>query len=410
MLSKIKRKTVNIGVLGVGYVGLPLALLFVEHGFKVFGFDPDKEKTKKIRNGESPINYISDVSVKDAIERGFKIGSYPEVLKTCDVFLICVPTPLTKNKEPDLSAVVSAANTVKNFARPGSLVVLESTTWPGTTVELLGDILQENNVLLAYSPERENPGGNSVRNITKVVAGETKEASAAAVLLYSMIVNRVHPARTTRVAEAAKLLENSFRAVNIALVNELKVVFAEMGIDIWDVIEAADTKGFGFMKFTPGPGVGGHCIAIDPLYLNWKAREFKRKSRLIEAACEINESMPEYVGCEVLKALSDRGKKIQGSHALIVGMAYKANVSDTRESPAFDLMEFLKDRGVEVEYHDEVVEGNKSVPLYLVSKYDVVVITTAHSDVDWNYLQKNAQLIVDTRNVYYETFKNVVKA
>lgn len=419
LLEKIQKRAACVGVIGLGYVGLPLAIEFAQAGFPVLGFDLDVKKVEAIRAGRSYIRHISDERLQP-----FSRGKHCEAtadfsrLNQPDCILICVPTPLTKNREPDLSYIENTSASITERLRPGQLVILESTTYPGTTREVVLPILERSGLrvgvdfFLAFSPEREDPGNPkfSTRTIPKVVGGMGEAALRLACTLYETIVPRTVPVSSPDAAEATKLLENIFRSVNIALVNELKVVFQRMGIDIWEVIQAASTKPFGFMPFYPGPGLGGHCIPIDPFYLTWRAREFEVATRFIELAGEINTSMPEYVVGRLVEALNEEQKSLKGSRILLIGVAYKKDVDDDRESPSYRLMELLLRGGADVDYHDPFVPklhpGRKyqyqkqSTPLAAenLSQYDAVLIATDHTPVDYALIGRHARLVIDTRN------------
>jgi len=412
----------KICIVGLGYVGLPLAIQFARSGAHVVGLDVDQGKVEQVNNGKSYIKHIAENTVREVMQDGrLRASTDFSVVKEAEAVIICVPTPLNKNREPDISYIIETGRKIAPYLTKGALVVLESTTYPGTTDEDLRRVIEANSKLkagtdfhLAFSPEREDPGNpNSVvATIPKVVGGLTPACLEKAVKLYSMAIKKLVPVSSCRVAEAAKLLENIFRSVNIALVNELKVVYGAMGIDVWEVIEAAKTKPFGFMPFYPGPGLGGHCIPIDPFYLTWKAREFGRNTRFIELAGEINTAMPEFVINRVAEALNDAGKAVKGSRILILGLAYKPDVDDERESPSYILMNLLSDRGAEVDYYDPYVPiirptrehaewaGKKSVEWKeeIVSKFDLVLIATNHKAVDYASLVKWNHRIVDTRN------------
>jgi UDP-N-acetyl-D-glucosamine dehydrogenase len=419
LMGRIKDKTAEIGVVGLGYVGLPLAEAFAESGFTVRGFDIDDEKISRLNRGESYIRHISSDRVAELLNsERFVATSDPEVFGEVDIIVICVPTPLTEAREPDLSCVVATARMLSKHVRAGQLVVLESTTYPGTTEELLKPILEQSglraggDLFLGFSPEREDPGNPrfSTRNIPKVVGGINAASRDLAVAFYSSVVDEVVPVSSTRVAEACKILENTYRAVNIALVNELKIVFDAMGIDIWDVITAAKSKPFGFQPFYPGPGLGGHCIPIDPFYLTWAARRVGVNTKFIELAGEVNTQMPNYVLQRVAMALNDHGKPIKGSNVCILGVAYKKDVDDPRESPAFTILEALEAKGAVVSYHDPFVPALptmrhhsiklQSSPLTaeFLSAQDAVVIVTDHSNVDYEFVVSNSRLVIDTRN------------
>lgn len=428
--EKIRNKKAIVGIVGLGYVGLPLAVAFSRKGLKVIGFDTDREKVEKLATGKTYIRHIPESVIREILSLGFEPTDAFSRTAECDAILICVPTPLTKQREPDLTYVIRSCEVVARNLRKGQLVVLESTTYPGTTDEVVRPILEASGLkagtdfFVGFSPEREDPNNPDydTTTIPKIVGADDPVGLELMTLLYGQIVNRVVPVSSTRVAEAAKILENTFRAVNIALVNELKMVFSRMGIDIWEVIEAAATKPFGFMKFTPGPGLGGHCIPIDPFYLTWKAREYDMPTRFIEMAGEINSSMPHYVVQQVMEAFSAQGRGLKDARILIVGLAYKKNVDDARESPAFKLIELLEARGARVDYHDPYIPqipktrdhahlaGRQSVPLSEAHKYDAVLVATDHDCIDWAGLLDQARLIVDTRGVYKGGHSKVVKA
>lgn len=422
LLAKIADKTAKIGVVGLGYVGLPLLLEFLEHGFPVLGLDIDQRKVGDLLARRSYIKHIPAERISLAVNKGLDATTDFDRLAECDAVLMCVPTPLTDHREPDLVFVENTTEAVAKRLRPGQLVVLESTTYPGTTRDVVRPILERGgftagkDYFLAYSPEREDPGNPkfTTASIPKVVGGTTPGCRDAAMALYGALVTQAVPVSSCEAAEAAKILENTFRAVNIALVNELKMVFHRMGIDIWEVIDAAATKPFGFMRFTPGPGLGGHCIPIDPFYLTWKAKEYDMPTRFIEMAGEINSNMPYWVCQRLLETMSLQGKGIKNARVLLVGLAYKKNVDDDRESPSYKLIEILRRWGARVDYHDPFVPvirptrhypevaGWKSVSLDTADQYDVVLIATNHDDIDWVQLKEKAQLIIDTRGVYKE--------
>jgi UDP-N-acetyl-D-glucosamine dehydrogenase len=418
ILKRIGSKEARIGIVGLGYVGLPLVIEFCRAGFRVTGFDIDEGKVQSLKEGRSYINHIASALIRECAA-SFSPTSDFSHLAEMDCIIICVPTPLNKYREPDLSYVFNTTKTIARHIRKGQLISLESTTYPGTTDEDMRAILEESGLKagsdfsLAYSPEREDPNNKSfsTRTIPKVVGGYTPECLEIATALYSQIIEKVIPVSSTKAAEATKLLENIYRAVNIALVNELKELFDRMGIDVWEVIEAAKTKPFGFHAFYPGPGLGGHCIPIDPFYLTWKAREYDFSTRFIELAGEINVHMPYYVVQKTIEALNARNKGIQDARILILGLAYKKDVDDTRESPSLKLMEILQKKGAEVDYNDPyIAEPPKlrkyklergSVPLTRenLQKYDCVVIATDHSVYDPEFIAESAQLVVDTRNL-----------
>lgn len=420
LVGRIQRKEAVVGVLGLGYVGLPLAAVFLRKGFRVIGLDTDAEKVALLRQGRTYIQHIPDAVIARAMSEGFEPTTDFARARECDAILICVPTPLTRNREPDMTYVERSCESLVPHLRAGQLVILESTTYPGTTDEVMKPILERSGLaadrdfFLAYSPEREDPNNPDFETATipKVVGADCPLALDAAVALYGHVIVKVVPVSSTRVAEAAKILENTFRAVNIALVNELKVVFDRMGIDVWEVIDAAATKPFGFMRFTPGPGLGGHCIPIDPFYLTWKAREYDVASRFIETAGEVNTSMPHWVVEKMMEAFSRRGRGLAGTRVLVVGLAYKKNVDDARESPSYKLMELLEAEGVSVSFHDPYIPvipksreyahfmGRESVSLDRAGEFDCVLVATDHDRIDWAALLRDAKLIVDTRGVY----------
>ncbi len=414
--SKIKNKNATTCVIGLGYVGLPLLVEFAKKGFNAIGVDLDEEKVGAINSGYS---YIDDVKAKEmnsALRRNklYATSDY-SILKKADTINICVPTPLRKTKDPDISYIIAATKEIARHLRKGQLIILESTTYPGTTEEVVLPILESTGLVvgkdfyLAFSPERVDPGNKQfgTKTIPKVVGGMTEECTKRAVALYKQIISKVFPVSSTRVAEMTKLLENTFRAVNIGLINEIAKMSNKMGIDVWEVIDAAATKPFGFMPFYPGPGLGGHCIPLDPLYLSWKAKLTGFNPRFIELANEINSSMPEYVVSRVGAALNAKKKSINGSKVLILGVAYKRDVNDVRESPALDVIRLLKNQGAEVLYNDPHVprlcfneQSLKSQRLTskLLSSVDCVVIITNHTCYNYRQVVKNAKLLIDTRN------------
>jgi len=422
LLADFKARRARIGVIGLGYVGIPLALTAAKAGYRVLGFDIDEPRVEQINRGESFIKHIAPEHVAEAVNgRKFEATADFDRLVEADAILICVPTPLTKYREPDLSYVESTARAIAPRLRRGQLVVLESTTYPGTTDEVMRPIFEATGLksgvdfFLAFSPEREDPGNPDfgTSTIPKVVGGDGPEALALAEALYSQLVVKTVPVSSAATAEAVKLTENIFRAVNIALVNELKVVYAAMGIDIWEVIDAAKTKPFGFMPFYPGPGLGGHCIPIDPFYLTWKAREYDIATRFIELAGEINTRMPYYVVNKLVEAVDRKvGKAFGGARVLLLGIAYKKNVDDMRESPSLKLIELIEARGAHVDYHDPYIPvipmtrehaplaGRRSVALDTgsIASYDAVLIATDHDNVDYKLVVDNARVTVDTRN------------
>jgi UDP-N-acetyl-D-glucosamine dehydrogenase len=426
-----KGARLKVGIIGCGYVGLPLGLRFAEAGHSVVGFDTDNNKVEKLNKGQSYIGHIASNKIQQYVNsKHFSATTDFSRLGQMDAVLICVPTPLDQRREPDLSYVEQTARAIQPNLQRGQLVVLESTTYPGTTEELVLPILEANGLrcpiahgpesegivtdfFLAFSPEREDPGNKQygLAQIPKVVGGVNPPSGRAAVALYAQVVSRVVPVSSTRAAEMAKLLENIFRCVNIALVNELKLLALRMGIDIWEVIDAAASKPFGFMPFYPGPGLGGHCIPVDPFYLSWKAREYDFSTRFIELAGEVNTAMPYHVAEAVGNALNDRQKSLKGSRVLVLGVAYKKDVDDLRESPTLKIMQLLGERGAQVEYNDPYFPelhkmrhydyaGMKSVDLTPtnLAAYDCVVVATDHTNYDYPAIVESAQLIVDTRN------------
>lgn len=430
LIRRLQAKTAVVGVVGMGYVGLPLALRFSEVGYRVVGIDIDAVKVAMLMDGSSYIEHIHEERVRKARAAGFEATTSFSRAAECDALIICVPTPLGKHREPDLSFVVQTSEALLPYMRAGQVLSLESTTWPGTTEEVLvprlaqKDLKAGENIFVVFSPEREDPGNSSftTRTIPKVVGGVTLKCREAGEALYGQVVDMVVPVSSTRVAEMSKLLENIHRAVNIGLVNELKIVCHHMNIDIYEVIRAAATKPFGFTPYYPGPGLGGHCIPIDPFYLTWKAREFGLNTRFIELAGEVNAAMPHWVVERLVGALNDRGKTVRDSRILVLGIAYKRDVDDTRESPSVKLMELLQARGARVEYSDPHVPkfprmrehhfDLESIPLVpeRVAEYDCVLIATNHSNVDYPMVQRHAQLIVDSRGVYEDGSGNVVRA
>ncbi|MFT3922612.1 MAG: nucleotide sugar dehydrogenase [Myxococcales bacterium] len=430
----IASRSAKIGIIGMGYVGLPLALAFVKAGFSVTGFDTDPSKVESLRTGESYLLHIpSEPIAAAARSKKLKATSNFDHLSSQDAILICVPTPLTKQREPDMRYVRDTAESVAKRLRPGQLVVLESTTYPGTTDELVREILESTSglklgtdYLLAFSPEREDPGNPqfNTQTIPKLVGGVDKASGEIANQLYAAALSKTVLVANARVAEAAKLTENIFRSVNIALVNELKLVFDRMGIDVWQVLDAAETKPFGFMRFNPGPGWGGHCIPVDPFYMSWKAREYEIATKFIELAGEINVRMPEFVIGKLQAALNDRGKAVKGARVLVLGVAYKADVDDCRESPAFPIIDHLAALGAEVVFYDPFVKvlprtrawphlsnrPSEELTEEEVKRADVVLLVTAHAGVDYEMVGANASLILDTRGVYRGGRGNVVGA
>lgn len=422
LFDRIASREARAGVIGLGYVGLPLAMTLAGAGYPVTGFDVDPAKVEAIAAGQSYIEAVpSDVLAKAVAERRFEATADFAHLARCDVIVICVPTPLSAHRDPDLSFVERTAEDIARCLRPGQMVVLESTTWPGTTATVLRPILERGGLrsgedfFLGFSPEREDPGNRDFRTATipKVVGGDDAAAARLIAAFYGAAVDQVVPVSSTATAEAVKITENVFRAVNIALVNELKVVYEAMGIDIWEVIDAAKSKPFGFMPFYPGPGLGGHCIPIDPFYLTWKSREYELPTRFIELAGEINAAMPRHVVGRLAEALDRQaGKALSRARVLVLGLAYKKNVPDIRESPALKLIELLDERGAEALYHDPHVPsipatraygalmGRRSMPLTaeMLAGVDAVLIATDHDDIDYALVARAAPLVVDTRN------------
>jgi UDP-N-acetyl-D-glucosamine dehydrogenase len=424
--ARIEARQARVGVIGLGYVGLPLALLFSEEKFPVMGFDVDAGKVGKLNDGGSYIYRIPPTDIQAARKRGFGATADYAHISEMDAVIICVPTPLTESREPDLSYIVATAEAIAPHLRAGQLIVLESTTYPGTTEEVMVPILEQKNrsalkaasaatpgedvFFVAFSPEREDPGNDTVarRDIPKVVGGLDPRAGEVAASLYRAIFNTVVPVSSPAAAEMTKLLENIYRCVNIALVNELKLLSLRMGIDLWEVIEAAKTKPFGFQPFYPGPGLGGHCIPVDPFYLSWKAKQWDFQTRFIELAGEINTAMPYHVVAAIGRALNQHKKSVNGAKVLILGIAYKRDIDDLRESPALTIIELLQKEGAHVRYHDPyfpfVGRGRKydlqmqCAPLEGLGEYDCVVIVTDHSDYDYARIVRESQLVVDTRN------------
>jgi len=421
LVQKIKDHTAKIGVIGLGYVGLPLVMRFHEERFSVMGFDVDTEKVKKLNAGESYIKHIPSERLKTLLqEKRFEATTDFNRLAEADCVIICVPTPLNSKKDPDLQYIEKTAESIGKTLRKGQLISLESTTYPGTTEEILLTRFKESGLevgtdyFLVFSPEREDPGNAkfSTRTIPKVVGGITPACLEAGQLVYSQIIDRVVTVSSTRAAELVKLLENIYRCVNIALVNELKLLTDRMNIDLWEVIDAASTKPFGFTPFYPGPGLGGHCIPIDPFYLSWKAKEFDFSTRFIQLAGEINSAIPHYVVERIASALNDRGKPVKGSKILVLGVAYKKDVDDARESPALEIMEILQGSGAKLSFSDPYIPRLQKMRRYdfshmsstpltkdVLQSQDAVLITTDHTNVDYNFVVENSGLIVDTRNV-----------
>lgn len=430
LTARLRERTALIGIIGLGYVGLPLTIRYAEAGFRVLGIDIDGGKVERLNRGESYINHIPAADIARARSQGFEATTDFTRAGEPDALIICVPTPLNPYREPDLSFVLDTTDALLPFLRPGQVLSLESTTYPGTTDEELQPRLESRSfvigrdIFLVFSPEREDPGNPDfrTRTIPKVCGGVTPACLEAGIALYSPAIDRVVPVSSTRAAELTKLLENIHRAVNIGLVNEMKIIADRMKIDIHEVIRAAATKPFGFTPYYPGPGLGGHCIPIDPFYLTWKAREYGLHTRFIELAGEINSDMPHWVVSKLTDALNQRGKAVMGSRVLVLGIAYKKDVEDMRESPSVELMEILRDKGAVVDYADPHVPvfprmrehhfDLKSVELtpQRIASYDVVLLATAHSAFDYDLVRQYASLIVDTRGVYLTALPNVVKA
>jgi len=431
--QKIENRTATVGIIGLGYVGLPLLIEFVRKGFPVIGYDNDPRKVCSLKEGKSYIKHIPEKTIKEVNASGRFTATVDEK-KICemDAVIICVPTPLTPQREPDMTYIVKSCEIIARNIRKGQLISLESTTYPGTTDEVMRPILEKTGLkadkdfILAYSPEREDPNNKdfSTSTIPKVVGCDDPAGLEVTRKLYDAIVVKTVPVSSTRAAESTKLLENIYRSVNIALVNELKMLFTEMDIDVWEVINAAATKPFGFHPFYPGPGLGGHCIPIDPFYLTWKAREYDMPTKFIELAGEINTHMPRYVVNRVSHALNDHHKAIKGSKILVMGIAYKRDIDDMRESPSLKLIELLEEKGAKVDYHDSHIpviphtrehdnlSGREGVSLEGVGNYDCVLIATDHTDVEYKDIVKKAKLIVDTRHAIPGSWNatNVVRA
>ncbi|WP_312168305.1 nucleotide sugar dehydrogenase [Stutzerimonas kunmingensis] len=430
LLDKLNNRDAVIGIVGLGYVGLPLVLRYAEVGYKVVGFDIDQSKIDHIAQGRSYIEHIPASAINAAVDRGFEATTDFTRASDVDALILCVPTPLNKYREPDLSFVLDTTDSLVPYLRRGQVMSLESTTYPGTTDEELLPRIESRGfkvgeeVFLVYSPEREDPGNPdfTTRTIPKVCGGHTTACQEVGTALYGQVIDRVVPVSSTRAAEMTKLLENIHRAVNIGLVNEMKIVADKMGIDIHEVIRAAATKPFGFVPYYPGPGLGGHCIPIDPFYLTWKAREYGLHTRFIELAGEVNSAMPDYVVSKLAAALNQRKKSVNGSRILVLGIAYKKNVDDMRESPSVFIMERLRDLGADVQYSDSHVPvfpkmrehhfdlSSVELTAESIASFDAVLIATDHDSIDYEMLKANAQLIVDSRGRYLAPADNVVKA
>lgn len=430
LLSRLEKRTAIIGVVGMGYVGLPLMLRFSEVGFRTLGIDIDDNKIDKLNAGQSYIQHISASRILKATQSGFDGTTDFSRAADCDVLIMCVPTPLNKYREPDMSFVVSTIEALQPYICTGQLISLESTTYPCTTEEELLPRVESNNmtvgedVFLVYSPEREDPGNPDfqTQTIPKIIGGHTDACLEVGQALYKRAVDQVVPVSSTRTAEMVKLLENIHRAVNIGLVNEMKIVADRMDIDIFEVIEAAATKPFGFTAYYPGPGLGGHCIPIDPFYLTWKAREYNLHTRFIELAGEVNQSMPSYVVSKLMDGLNEQGKAVKGSRILVLGLAYKKNVDDTRESPSVELMELIQAKGAEVAYSDPHVPffpamrehhfdlQSTELTADVLAIFDAVVLATSHDTFDYELILDNAALIIDSRGKYRDANPKVIKA
>lgn len=429
-IKKFNNKEAVIGIVGLGYVGLPLMLRYNSIGFKVLGIDINEKKVSDLNTGISDIEHIPNTSIAAAVKTGFEATADFARASECDALILCVPTPLNKYREPDLSYVISTTNSLKVHLRTGQVVSLESTTYPGTTEEEILPRVEESglkvgqDIFVVYSPEREDPGNPDfeTRTIPKVIGGHTPACLAVGTALYAPAIDQIVPVSSTKAAEMTKLLENIHRAVNIGLVNEMKIVADRMGIDIFEVIDAAATKPFGFTAYYPGPGLGGHCIPIDPFYLTWKAREYGLHTRFIELSGEVNKAMPEYVMSKLMDGLNDSGKAVKGSKVLVLGIAYKKNVDDMRESPSVEVMELIRAKGAEVAYSDPHVPvfpkmrehsfnlSSTAVTAETLAGFDAVVLTTNHDGFDYDLIKQHAKLIIDTRGVYREPAAHIIKA
>ncbi|MFK0343583.1 UDP-N-acetyl-D-glucosamine 6-dehydrogenase [Pseudomonas asiatica] len=429
-VDKFKSRDAVIGIVGLGYVGLPLMLRYNAIGYCVLGIDIDPVKVEKLNQGESYIEHIPCESVARARESGFSATTDFSRVAECDALILCVPTPLNKYREPDMSFVINTTDALKPYLRAGQVVSLESTTYPGTTEEELLPRVQEGglkvgeDIFLVYSPEREDPGNPNfeTRTIPKVIGGHTPQCLEVGIALYEQAIDRVVPVSSTKAAEMTKLLENIHRAVNIGLVNEMKVVADRMGIDIFEVVDAAATKPFGFTAYYPGPGLGGHCIPIDPFYLTWKAREYGLHTRFIELSGEVNQAMPEYVVGKLMDGLNEQGKAVKGSRVLVLGIAYKKNVDDMRESPSVEIMELIEAKGGVVAYSDPHVPvfpqmrehhftlSSEALTAENLASFDAVVLATDHDKFDYELIQRSARLVIDSRGKYRVPAENVIKA
>ena len=430
LLNKINNKSCKIGIIGLGYVGLPLALRFIDENFKTIGFDIDQNKINLLNSRETYIKHIHKDTIEKAFNNNFEVTSDFSIINQIDIIIICVPTPLTKQREPDLSFVVNTIHSISKYISKNQLISLESTTYPGTTDEILKPMLESlgftvgGDLFLVFSPEREDPGNSkyNTKTIPKVVGGITPLCLEIGAQLYSKIIDNIVPVSSTKAAEMTKLLENIHRAVNIGLVNEMKIVADKMGIDIHEVISAAASKPFGFTPYYPGPGLGGHCIPIDPFYLTWKAREYGLHTRFIELAGEVNRNMPEWVISKLTDALNDHKKSLKDSKILILGIAYKKNVDDVRESPSIHIMEILRSKGAILAYSDPFVPifpamrehkfnlESLTLNAQSISEFDCVLLTTDHDGFDYDLIRENAKIIIDTRGKYKDKFNNIIKA
>jgi UDP-N-acetyl-D-glucosamine dehydrogenase len=417
--KKVQNKKLKVGVLGLGYVGLPLVREFTSSGFTVTGFDIDSNKVDTLNSGKSIIKHIPHQQVKAMRDSGrFTATTDMSKIRGVDSVIVCVPTPLTANREPDMQYIIKSTETISKYLQKGQLISLESTTYPGTTREVMIPILEKSGLKAgrdfhaAFSPEREDPGNKhfTTKTIPKVIGGLTKRCREMACSMYNAAIDKVVPVNSLEAAEATKIVENVYRCINIAMINELKMVFDRMGIDVWEVIEAAKTKPFGFQPFYPGPGLGGHCIPIDPFYLTWKARQYGMATRFIELAGEINTNMPHYVIHKVMEALNEKKKSLKGSKALVLGLAYKKDIDDLRESPSIELIELLRAKGAAVDYNDPYIPRthkqrehdlkmtSRKLTGKMLAGYDCVLISTDHSSYDYQWIVDNSQLVVDTRN------------
>ena len=430
LLKKIETKSSVVSIIGLGYVGLPLALRFNNSGYKVIGLDTDSKKVELLNNGKSYIKHISSRSIKKSINNNFEATTNFKAIKNSDAIILCLPTPLNKYREPDLSYIITTLNKIKPYLREGQIISLESTTYPGTTEEEILPRVSETElkigeeIFITYSPEREDPGNSkfNTQTIPKIIAGLTNECLEIGMALYEAAVDTLVPVSSPKVAEMTKLLENIHRAVNIGLVNEMKIVADKMNIDIFEVIDAASTKPFGFTPYYPGPGLGGHCIPIDPFYLTWKAREYGLNTKFIELSGEVNQSMPDYVLDKIKLGLNKQNKSINGSKILILGITYKKNVDDMRGSPAVLIMEKLRNLGAVLDYYDPYFDNfpkmrdhSFALKSIVLSKenlhgFDAVVLTTDHDKVDYDFIEKNAQLIIDSRGKFRKKNKKIIKA